>query len=122
MILDVVAFHVRRVRIEEEAPVRLVAAEQLLRVRGAVPELQEREPAVAALLAHQAERVVLAEEPLPRIVGEPRQRIHVDDAAQPAAAAEIAARIVDCRCRCRDTSLATVNSKANVPRASSACW
>ena len=31
-ILDVVALHVRRIRIEEEAPVRLVAAEQCRRI------------------------------------------------------------------------------------------
>ena len=68
-ILDVVALHDRRVRIEEEAPVREVAPEQrvgpLSRV---VAELEKREPAVAGLLPDQAERVVLAEEFLRRVV------------------------------------------------------
>ena len=68
-ILDVVAFHHRRVGVHEEAPVRLVAPEQLV---GAAARCGRGTPRTRAsdgrLLPEHAQRVVLAEESLRRIV------------------------------------------------------
>ena len=62
---------------------------------GAVAELEERQPAVADLLAEHAERVVLAEELLRRVVRILAEPVHHREAAQPAAAAEVARGVVD---------------------------
>ena len=64
------------------------------RCPGVVAELQKREPAVARLLAEQAERVVLAEELLRRVVRVLAEPVHDDQAAQPSGAAEIGGQIV----------------------------
>ena len=48
---------------------------------------------MAALLADHAERIVLAEKRLRRVLRIARESIHVDHAPQSAAAAEIAARV-----------------------------
>ena len=66
-ILDVIAFHDRRVGIEEEAPVGLVTPEERFQSRpGVVPEFEEGEPPVTDLLSEDADRAVLAQEGLER--------------------------------------------------------
>ena len=50
---------------------------------------------MAALLPDHAQRVVLAEKRLRRVVADSSKSVHVDHAAQAAAAAEVAARIED---------------------------
>ena len=74
---------------------REVAAEQRVRpLYRAVAELEKREPPVAGLLTDQAERVVLAEELLRRVVRDTSKPVHDDDAAQPAGAPKSADRVV----------------------------
>jgi hypothetical protein len=92
------------------------------RVHAAVPEVEEGEPAMAALLAHQAERVVLAEKPLPRVVGEPLEHVEVDDAPQPAAAAEIAARVEGVEADAADLVGHRELEGERCPAASFSCW
>ena len=72
---------------------RFVAAEQCCRVGRAVPEFEIRQPPMAGFLTEHAQRVVLAEKRLRRVLRIAREPIHVDHAPQAAAAAEVAARI-----------------------------
>ena len=65
------------------------------RYADAIAELEEREPAMADLLPEHAQRVVLAQELLRGIVGILADPVHHRQAAQPAAAAEVAGRVVD---------------------------
>ena len=71
---------------------------------------------MADLLRQHAERAVLAEELRGGSSGYFADAVHHHHAAQPAAAAEVARRVEDLVRRCRGSSFATVNSKANVPR------
>ena len=100
-ILDVVAFHHRRVGVHEEAPVRLIAAEQLLgalagRGRGS----RRREPAMADFLPEHAQRVVLAEEARVGSSGYFARRSMIVKLRETAGAAELAREVEDRPGRC----------------------
>ncbi len=71
------------------------------RCAGVIAELQEREPAMADLLAEHADGVVLAEEHLQRIVRVLADPVHHRVAAQPSGAAEVARGVELRRRRCR---------------------
>ena len=61
-VLDLVAFHHRSVGVHEEAPMRELAAEQLIRDRAiGVAKHQSRQPAMAGLVREDAEGAALAE-------------------------------------------------------------
>ena len=96
--LDVVAFHERGIRVEEEAPMGLIAAEQRARALAVgVAETEERQPPVAAFLTEQADCRVLSEEPLRRAVRVLGEGVHHHEAAQAAGAAEVARLVEDVR-------------------------
>ena len=115
-ILDVVALHDRRVGVEEEAPVRLVAPEQRFRSRaGVIAEIEEGEPPVADLLPEHADRVVLAEERLERIFRVLADPVHHGELRRRPALPK-SRDASNCVRPMPRTSLATVTSYANASR------
>ena len=97
LVEDVVAFHDRGLGVEEETPVRPVPSEKRVRelVGDGVEKLRVDAPAVAGLLSHDGQRVVLANDrdPLFRVSRVGRERAHVEEAGKTLGRAELGAQV-----------------------------